>query len=198
MGTDKKICSKCKEEKSYNLFEKHKGHKDGYASYCKECSKIISKLKYEKNKEKILEKQAIKYAANKEENRKKRREQYYKNKQPYLDRSRKQREEKKEAIAIYKREWTRRNQDKKNASNGKRRAIKIQACPKWLDKDAMLLMDSTYAMARWLSLTCFQSYHVDHIVPLNSKLVCGLHVPWNLQIIPAIQNMSKGNKLEFV
>lgn len=195
-GVVLKACRTCCIEKSTDAFWSHRGKKDGYSSSCKTCSKEKEKEKYVKHKDKIKVRQAIAYKQNIEENRRKRREDYLKNTDKYKERSRKQRIEKKEEVSLYKKEWSKKNRYKKNASEGKRRAIQIQACPSWLSKDDVKLIESTYAMARWLTLTCFQNYHVDHIIPLNNSKVCGLHVPWNLQILSATDNMSKGNRLE--
>lgn len=66
-----------------------------------------------------------------------------------------------------------------------RRARAFSATPKWVGREALS------AIYR----DCPKGFHVDHIVPLSSHLVCGLHVPWNLQYLPAHANRSKGNKL---
>lgn len=79
---------------------------------------------------------------------------------------------------------------KRTAEAGLRRAAKRQACPLWVDKKALA---AVYAEARDRTRTSGVRYHVDHIVPLVHPLVCGLHVPWNLQILEAGKNLQKSN-----
>lgn len=63
-------------------------------------------------------------------------------------------------------------------------AAKNQRTPPWADlKKIKEIYDN-----------CPEGYHVDHIVPLNGKLVSGLHIETNLQYLPAIENIKKGNK----
>ncbi len=63
-GAIKKICSECKEEKDFSEFSKDKRNKDGFVSKCKQCVKKYSKIYYEKNKVRIIERQRIYYADN--------------------------------------------------------------------------------------------------------------------------------------
>lgn len=75
-----------------------------------------------------------------------------------------------------------------------KRNAKIRRTPKWLTVAQSESMAAIYSMSKWLSEVVGRKYHVDHIIPLQGKLVSGLHVPWNLQVIPAANNLSKGNK----
>lgn len=58
------------------------------------------------------------------------------------------------------------------------------------DPEIKLIYEECRALSRGKGL-----FHVDHIVPLQHPRVCGLHVPWNLQILTASDNCSKSNKL---
>jgi hypothetical protein len=121
---------------------------------------------YEKNKE-IRKKQALSY--------------YYKN----LTVSRaKQKERQKKNLHIYA------------ANSAKRRAAKLLRTPKWLTKDDLFIISEAYKLAALRSNLLGFPWHVDHVVPLQGKTVSGLHVPWNLQVIPASMNIAKHNLFE--
>jgi 5-methylcytosine-specific restriction endonuclease McrA len=89
--------------------------------------------------------------------------------------------------------WRKENPEKHAANHAKRRAAKRNACPPWVDHAAI---EAIYAEAARLTAETGIPHQVDHIIPLMGKNVCGLHVPWNLRAIPAIENQRKGNKLE--
>jgi hypothetical protein len=73
-------------------------------------------------------------------------------------------------------------------------AAKQQRTPKWLSADDLWLMEEAYALAALRTKVTGIAWDVDHIVPLRGKVVSGLHVPWNIQVLPAAINRSKGNK----
>ena len=91
----------------------------------------------------------------------------------------------KERDSAKQKEWARQNKHLLNARAAKRRFALRRALPAWADLDKIAIV---YAEAQKAP-----GMHVDHIVPLQSDLVCGLHVHHNLQILPATVNLSKGN-----
>jgi len=75
-------------------------------------------------------------------------------------------------------------------SASKRRALKLNASPSWHETDLIEFIYRTAQYFRYMG----NDVHVDHIVPLSNKIVCGLHCIDNLQILPAHKNLSKSNK----
>jgi hypothetical protein len=73
----------------------------------------------------------------------------------------------------------------------KRNAKKLQATPKWADETKIACL---YSVAAMLNKYGTEKYHIDHIVPLRSKIVCGLHTYENLRVITAKENLQKSNK----
>lgn len=95
-----------------------------------------------------------------------------------------------EAKKAHLRAWKQRHPDRVNAQTAKRHAAKLRAIPSWASlKD----IADIYALAKLRSKLTGIEWHVDHTVPLNSDIVCGLHCEANLQVIPAGPNISKGN-----
>ena len=101
--------------------------------------------------------------------------------------------ENKEKVKPVRRAWYEANPGKVAAFSVKRRAAKLQRTVSWSNKD---LIEQIYKQAKELSIETGESYHVDHIIPLQGKLVSGLHVETNLQILLAHDNISKSNKFQ--
>jgi hypothetical protein len=76
-----------------------------------------------------------------------------------------------------------------------RRRHKLEsAIPRWLTADQKKQMAAKYREAAMASELTGTPHEVDHFVPLQGKNVCGLHVPWNLRILPQFMNREKSNK----
>ena len=92
-------------------------------------------------------------------------------------------------------EYKDRNVDVVRADTSVRKRRHREATPKWLTVDQKMAMRQLYVQARKLTEITNARYVVDHIVPLRSHEVCGLHVPWNLRVITQEENLKKSNKL---
>jgi 5-methylcytosine-specific restriction endonuclease McrA len=86
--------------------------------------------------------------------------------------------------------------DKLREREARRRASKLKATPSWLSKSQLTAIKCKYSLAIMFTKCSGVPYVVDHVVPLRGKTVSGLHVPWNLQVITATENLKKSNKLQ--
>lgn len=77
-----------------------------------------------------------------------------------------------------------------------RRALKLQRTPKWLTEIDKERIQNEYKLAALQTKITGEPWHVDHIIPLQGKLISGLHVPSNLRAMRGIDNIAKNNSFE--
>ena len=168
-----KVCASCGALRPAAMFHRKKSAKDGLVHACKECTSERLAKYYAENRASILAKA--------------------KERGPRVGAARSLNKEKRAAyMREYNKSYRAENSHIRASRQSKYRSSKHAATPKWCDEQ---LVNSIFAFARFLSLATFgEKYHVDHIVPIRSNIVCGLHCPGNLRIITGIENSSKGNR----
>lgn len=154
-----------------------------------------SKQKYQANPSQYREYRRNYYQKHSEAERFRRRKYYEVNTQVERGRNRNWKLRHKEWVKYYQTQWSTLNLSKVLAANARRRAALIKAAPPWVNKEQI---ETIYKRCQELTLNSGILHHVDHIVPLKNKIVCGLHVPWNLQILTAEENLKKRNKFPYV
>jgi len=92
--------------------------------------------------------------------------------------------------------WRILHPDRARAKVRRDQAIRLLRVPKWLTNEDLQAIQEVYTNARKIEEATGIKQHVDHIVPLQGTTVSGLHVPTNLQIIPATSNLTKGNSYD--
>lgn len=100
-----------------------------------------------------------------------------------------------EKVKVYAKKTKSNNKGRVNAHTVKRRLAKINRTPAWLTPDDHWMIQQAYELASLRTKMFGFSWHVDHILPLQGKTVSGFHVPANLQVIPAVDNVLKGNRV---
>ena len=92
--------------------------------------------------------------------------------------------------------WAKDNAAKMLQTNAARRAAKSRAIPSWAkDELGSFIVKELYDLAVRRTDATGVEHHVDHIVPLRSRVVCGLHCAANLRVITGAENHRKGNRM---
>jgi len=191
-----KICSKCKIRKSINDFGVCRQNKDGRRGKCKQCiaeyqrqytkTDVYKRYVDSKEHKQSCKKSTAKWYINNLDTIKKNNKlKYINNRENELRRGADKYKKNINWCKKYAKMYAKKNRGAVNAKTAKYRAKKLNATIGNYDKE----LKEIYKY-------CPKDFHVDHVVPLQGKTVCGLHVPWNLQYLSAVDNIKKGNKFE--
>lgn len=193
-----RTCTKCGAGKPLTDFYRKKA---GYQPLCKVCSKAASEEYRAKNRETILALAKKRYAAQRETLLAKQKAYYAANAPERLAYAAKWRAQNPErARLLYEanaekqraaaREWKRASPEHQRMLEKARRAVS-KRIPAWADRALMADIYKYAKIMRAAGVDC----HVDHVVPLRGRTVCGLHTDANLTVVPAEVNLRKGAKL---
>ena len=174
-----KTCACCKVKKPYTEFCKNKTRKDGYHYYCNECHSISNKRWRDSNIEQARETSAIYRAANKEK---------------CHAASKAWEKANPEKIKAWRVRYNKANAGYLQDKDARYKAGKAKRTPAWLTSSDFLHIKCRYQVAAMYNREGIDRWDVDHIIPLNGKIVSGLHVPSNLRVIRSLENKMKANK----
>ena len=169
-----KYCNTCESEQLKTNFYNNRTRPDGLGSACKTCLKLKSQTSEAKA---YIEKRRLQ------------------NHTKDLARKRSWYQDNKERMLTYYQEYRKDNPHMNQTHVNKARASKKKAaCLNWDDIELnTFIIKELYEHSTNLSNITGVKHHVDHIIPLQGKLVCGLHHYTNLQVITAKANLSKSN-----
>lgn len=192
-----KTCTKCKTEKPVTDFCRDSSRQDGLHSWCRNCQSEMHK-KYFSACDKGAHRAKVQAwrTNNVEASREISRRAHVNNRDKRNESSRRYRAENLEHMRELGRNWAKNNPEKARQFMMKRRAAKCAATPSWAEIEwERFVMQEAADLAVLRTKETGVKWHVDHVVPLRSKKVCGLHVAANMQLLPAAINVAKGNRI---